>query len=314
MSLSFIDIFCGAGGSSSGLTAAGYHLALGANHWARAIETHAANFPNADHLCADISNYDWRRMPRADVLWASPICTEISPAGGKKRRKNKSQMEMFEEFADLPDAAFERTRATAWCVIRATEVWRFSAVLVENVVEFCTDWELFDIWLAAMGKLGYDHQIVCASSAHVGGAGNLPAPQWRDRLYVVFLKKGVTMPDLSPRPLAWCQECGEMVEARQTWRRTAQTVCGWKVGKYGKQYDYTCPHTTRRHTSFYVEPFVRPAASVIDLGVGPSGGWLELAVCGVGWSGGWSLSTVRAGVRGGGDDGFVAGRAGSAGG
>ena len=27
-------------------------LVLGANHWAKAIETHALNFPNADHLIA----------------------------------------------------------------------------------------------------------------------------------------------------------------------------------------------------------------------------------------------------------------------
>ena len=45
MSLTFTDIFCGAGGSSSGLTAAGFELRLAANHWARAIETHASNFP-----------------------------------------------------------------------------------------------------------------------------------------------------------------------------------------------------------------------------------------------------------------------------
>ncbi|HEX3649759.1 MAG TPA: DNA cytosine methyltransferase, partial [Pseudonocardiaceae bacterium] len=45
--LTFTDIFCGAGGSSIGLTAAGFELRLAANHWARAIETHAANFHDA---------------------------------------------------------------------------------------------------------------------------------------------------------------------------------------------------------------------------------------------------------------------------
>ena len=47
MSLDFTDIFCGAGGSSIGLVAAGLELKLAANHWDRAIETHSANFRDA---------------------------------------------------------------------------------------------------------------------------------------------------------------------------------------------------------------------------------------------------------------------------
>src|SRR5207248_2809483 len=87
MSLTFTDLFCGAGGSSTGLVAAGLELRLAANHSPVAIETHAANHPDADHLCADIDHYDMRRLPRTDVLWASPICTELSPAGGRRRKK-----------------------------------------------------------------------------------------------------------------------------------------------------------------------------------------------------------------------------------
>ena len=58
MSLTYTDIFCGAGGSSAGLRGAGLELRLAANHWARAIETHSANFVDADHLhlVADVSN------------------------------------------------------------------------------------------------------------------------------------------------------------------------------------------------------------------------------------------------------------------
>jgi hypothetical protein len=96
MGLTFTDIFCGAGGSSIGLTAAGLELTLAANHWQRAIETHAANFRDAEHLCADVNNYDMRRLPKTDVLWASPICTEISPAGGRKRRHTQGQLDLLD--------------------------------------------------------------------------------------------------------------------------------------------------------------------------------------------------------------------------
>src|SRR5271166_1337211 len=64
--VTYTDIFCGFGGSSIGLENAGMTLVLGANHWAKAIETHALNLPNADPLIADVSNYDMRRMPHTD--------------------------------------------------------------------------------------------------------------------------------------------------------------------------------------------------------------------------------------------------------
>jgi DNA (cytosine-5)-methyltransferase 1 len=251
--LTFTDIFCGAGGSSTGLVAAGYELKLAANHWARAIETHAANHRDADHLCADINNYDMRRLPTTDVLWASPICTEISPAGGRKR--TKGQLTLMEDGA-VPSAAWARTRATAYDVIRATEVHRYKAVLCENVVEFAVDWELFAWWRTGMEMLGYNSQVVSVSSAHVGGKDNVYAPQWRDRIYVVFTRHGIPLPDLKPTPLAWCQDCGQDVNAIQSWRN------GRKIGKYKQQYDYRCPRSQCRHS--IVEPYVRAASDIID--------------------------------------------------
>ncbi|MCV2461978.1 DNA cytosine methyltransferase [Streptomyces sp. ICN988] len=255
MSLTFTDLFCGAGGSSTGLVAAGLELRLAANHWQRAVETHAANHRNADHLCADINNYDMRRLPRTDILWASPICTEISPAGGRRRTHGQLSFDL-EEHGRVDDAGWERTRATAYDVIRATEVHRYKAVLCENVLEFAVDWELFNWWRKGMEMLGYRSQIVSVSSAHIGGTGNLPAPQWRDRIYIVFTRTDIPQPDLAPTPLAYCTECETDVAAVQSWRN------GRRVGKYKQQYDYRCPNSACRHA--LVEPYVRPAASVID--------------------------------------------------
>jgi DNA (cytosine-5)-methyltransferase 1 len=256
MSITYTDIFCGAGGSSIGLTEAGFELKLAANHWARAIETHSANFPHAEHLTADVSNYDMRRLPHTDVLWASPICTEISPAGGRSRRP-KGQLDLLEEYGHVPKAGMERTRATFHDVIRAVEVHRYKAVIVENVTE-AADWELFDWWLSGMLLLGYEVQFVSVSSAHIGGEDNPYAPQWRDRLYMVFTRKGIPLPDVSPRPLAWCQACEQVVESFQAWKKPGVR----KIGKYGRQYVYCCPRTECGHT--IAEPFVLPAAAAID--------------------------------------------------
>ncbi len=262
--LTYTDIFCGAGGSSIGLTAAGMELRLAANHWAQAIETHSTNFPDADHLCADVNNYDMRRLPRTDVLWASPICTEMSPAGGNaKPRTAGGQLDLLDE-GPVEQAGYERTRATFHDVIRATEVHRYQAVLVENVVEVAFKWELFDWWCDGMRQLGYEMQTVCVSAAHIGGDDNRHAPQWRDRLYLVFTRKGAPLPDVTPRPLAWCPACGVDVEAVQSWRNDRRR----KIGKYRQQYDYRCPRVECRHA--IVEPYVAPAASAID--------WSDLGV------------------------------------
>ncbi|MGH8880230.1 MAG: DNA cytosine methyltransferase, partial [Stackebrandtia sp.] len=104
--------------------------------------------------------------------------------------------------------------------------------------------------------LGYTSQIISVSSAHVGGPYNPAAPQWRDRIYIVFTRQGMRQPDLAPQPRAWCTDCGTNVDAFQSWRN------GRQIGKYQQQYDYRCPNTTCRHA--IVEPYVRPAADIID--------------------------------------------------
>jgi DNA (cytosine-5)-methyltransferase 1 len=258
VSITFTDFFCGAGGSSIGLSEAGLTLKLAANHWQKAIDTHSANFRDADHLVADISNYDMRRIPKTDVLWASPECTWHSPAGGRKRLR--AQLDLFDDY--MPNDAGDRSRATMWDVVRAAEARQFKVVIVENVVEV-TAWPLFDVWLKGMETLGYSYQVLCVSSAHIGSPTNPYAPQWRDRIYFVFSAKGVKMPDVSPRPIAACPECGEVVRAVQSWKRADR-----RIGKYGQQYVYVCP--SDRHRVTVVEPFVSPAADAID--------WSDLGV------------------------------------
>lgn len=252
--LDYVDFFCGAGGSSLGLTGAGLNLVFAANHWTRAIETHSTNFPRAEHLCADVTHYDLRLMPRAHVGWFSPICTESSPAGGNSTPAAQEELELW---GPVAKEGMERTRATFHEVIRATELWQYEAVIVENVVEVATRWRLFDWWVAGMTALGYDVQFVSVSSAHIGGEGNPYAPQWRDRLYMIWTKKGAPMPDVEPRPLAWCETCDEDVNALQSWKKL-----GRRIGKYRQQYVYVCPNQACRHA--IVEPYVLPAAAAID--------------------------------------------------
>jgi DNA (cytosine-5)-methyltransferase 1 len=257
--LDFTDLFCGGGGSATGLVETGYILGLAMNHDPVSIRTHMANHPMAKHLCEDINAFDKRSLPRTRVLWGSPICTEISPSGGRKRTRGQVALDLDGSGEDgiAKQETFERTRATALDIIAATEVHRYDAVMCENVPEFVTDWELFDWWVNGFRVLRYNPQIVCASSAHLGGDDNPLAPQLRDRVYIVFTREGIPLPDLEVRPAAICPECGP-VQARQVWRNQKRR----KVGKWGVQYDYRCPNRACGH--LILDPTVRPVEDIID--------------------------------------------------
>lgn len=267
--LTFTDFLCGAGGSAIGLVASGYTLVLGINHWKIAVETHARNFRLAEHLCQDISAISKKALPRTHVLFAGIICTESSPAGGKRKKRGAIRPDHITidgEQYKVDEAGWEATRATAYDTLAAIEAQGYLAVLIENVLEFATDWPLFLWWLQAAKLLGYNHHIVSANSAHIWDDENPPAPQWRDRIYILLLREGFTMPveELEPRPLAYCFDCREQVHARQTWKNTPFTRKHGRIGKYGVQYYYTCPNTSRRHTNPIVEPYILPAISAID--------------------------------------------------
>jgi DNA (cytosine-5)-methyltransferase 1 len=243
------DIFCGAGGSSQGAINSGCEVRMAMNHWPLAVETHSTNFPRTDHDCADISGSDPRRYPSTDILVASPECTNHSLSKGKKR-KNLGQLDLFNP--QIVNPGEERSRCTMWDVVRFSECHSYNLVIVENVVEV-KYWELFDAWLTAMQTLGYDHEEVYFNSMFAP-----PTPQSRDRLYVVFWKKGNRKPDLNITPLAYCAEHGE-IEAIQVWKNHYK-----RWGRYGKrnQYLYHCPQCAA-----VVEPYYTPAHTAIDWGL-----------------------------------------------
>lgn len=252
--LTLTDLFCGAGGSSTGAIAVpGVSVRIASNHWDLAVETHNTNHPDADHLCADLSQISPRFFPRTDILWASPECTNHSVAKGRKRAG--AQPDLFDEV--LPDAAAERSRATMWDVPRFAEHHRYSAVIVENVVD-AWHWEPFRAWLMAMDSLGYEHHVVFLNSMHAQTFGP-GAPQSRDRMYVVFWRKGNPLPDFVrvTSPAALCPECGE-VRARQVFKRHDRAP--W--GRYRSQYVFRCPNVKCRNQ--VLEPSFRPAAEIID--------------------------------------------------
>lgn len=161
MTIVAIDLFAGLGGFSTGAVMAGAHVVWAANHWARAVEIHQANHPNAIHVCQDLHQADWSKVPNHDVMLASPACQGHSRARGGNT-----------------DAASDVSRSTAWAVVSAAEIKRPRVVLVENVPEF-VKWSLFPSWLSAMNALGYHVEPHVVDSADHG------VPQNRERLFLL---------------------------------------------------------------------------------------------------------------------------------
>jgi len=211
--------------SSIGAELAGAELRLGLNHWRKAIETHSTNFPHADHDCADIGALTTARIrsyPDSDVLLASPECTNHSLAKGGRRIKPQAAS-LFEDGPSGDDEQ-ERSRATMWDVPRFAEAKLlkgkpYQAIVLENVVDAYKwgaddDGGLFASWRMAMSNLGYESEIVWLNSMFAP-----PTPQSRDRMYVVFWRKGNRRPNLKVEPSSWCPSCERVVDGRQAWKR-----------------------------------------------------------------------------------------------
>ncbi|WP_184889034.1 DNA cytosine methyltransferase [Sphaerisporangium siamense] len=258
-----MDWFCGAGGSSQGAHAVpGVTVALAANHWAKAIESHAANFPETDHWKGDIREAPVHRWPVADIFWASPECPQWSNARGKKRDFATSLQDSL--FGVETDEEAERSRALMEEVpayLRGVQD-RGGLVLagvVENVVDVRA-WDQWDRWLGEIKKLGYRTRVVAMNSMHAHTTRTPIAPQSRDRLYVAYWHRSLGRdPDWDKwlRPQAWCPTCEQVVRAVQVFK-----TLGADMGRYRQQYIYRCPRAACRNA--VVEPHVLPAAAAID--------------------------------------------------
>ena len=167
------DLFCGAGGSSTGaqraITKMGGTMELVAvNHWSIAIETHQLNHPNARHYVHDLESADPETLVpegRLDLLMASPECRFFSRARGGKPIHDQGRM-------------------NPWAVQRWLTAINIRCVLIENVPEFIR-WgplddegkpikkragEYFEAWVRALRSLGYDLEWQFINAADYGEA------------------------------------------------------------------------------------------------------------------------------------------------
>lgn len=252
--LTMTDMFCGAGGSSTGaIQVPGVQVAIAANHWQLAINVHNLNHPTTDHAAKDLHQEDPRFFPTTDLAWMSPECTKWSQG-------NSAQLPAIEEglFEDpLSSEAAHRSRLLMFDCLKFIEYHRYRAVIIENVVDIATQSKYrlaWYEWRQQLRALGYKFRVVSLNSMHAQTYG-APAPQSRDRIYIVAWREGENAPDLDRilRPRAYCPKCDQIVRGTQSWKN------GKTVGRYRQSYLYT-----HARCGTVVEPGWLPAAAAID--------------------------------------------------
>lgn len=202
--LLYIDLFCGAGGTSTGVESAKWNgekcakVIACVNHDANAIASHAANHPEALHFTEDIRTLELGPMvehlkrkrkeyPSAPVvLWASLECTNFSKAKGGQPRDADS-------------------RTLAEHLFRYIEAICPDYIQIENVEEFMC-WGDMDEngkpiskekgkcyvrWCNKVRSYGYDFDYRILNAADYGAYTS------RKRFFGIFARHG--MPIVFPR-------------------------------------------------------------------------------------------------------------------
>lgn len=218
MNLLYIDLFCGAGGVTTGISQVpGVHVVACVNHDADAIASHAANHPRTLHYTEDIRTLDTApmvsrletmraRYPWAKtVLWASCECTNFSRAKGGKPRD--------------PDS-----RSLAEHLYRYIDALEPDYIQIENVTEFL-EWgplieqdcqlmpdpdrkgDSFREWFSHIEGMGYKGGWRIFNSADFGAYTS------RTRLFIQFARTGFALewPKPTHRRENW-KACREVLD------------------------------------------------------------------------------------------------------
>ena len=216
-----VDLFCGAGGSSTGARKAieeelgGRMILRAINHWNIAVQTHAANHPDAMHVVEDVNIVDPETVVPdryLDLLMASPECKFHSRARGGKPISDQGRM-------------------SAWAILNWLDKLDVQNILIENVPEF-VDWGPLDqnrkpdkakkglhfqTWFFAIQSLGYQAEWRMLNAADYGDATT------RVRFFLMARKDG--KPVRWPEPTHAKGDTG-MFPGRLPWRG-AREIINW---------------------------------------------------------------------------------------
>ena len=274
------DLFCGAGGSSTGAQRAIADLGgtmdlVAVNHWNVAIATHSANHPEALHVVEDVSLVKPQDVVPAGhlhLLMASPECTFFSRARGGK-------------------PVHDQGRMNPWVIHRWLTDIDVDHVLVENVPEF-TNWgpldedgrpikarqgEYFQAWFLTFQNLGYRAEWRMLNAADYGDATT------RTRFFLLANR--------GDRPVCWPEPTHAKMESPmfpglRPWRPAREIIDWGNLGrslfddpKYRKQ---PLAENTLKRIAKGLRRFGGPMAPLfvrlLDLGDEAAADWGDLPI------------------------------------
>jgi len=203
-----VDLFCGAGGVTTGFAEAQLNgnpfvkVIACINHDHKAIKSHWANHPEVIHFEEDIRTLElsglcdtveyWRRMyPNALViLWGSLECTNYSKAKGGQEKDADSRTLMYALYKHWTGEGYGKSS-----YVEGKSYIQYinpDYIMIENVEEFKTKNEDFDEWCNEINTFGYRNEWTMLNSANFGAYTS------RDRLFGCFAKDG--LPIVFPQP------------------------------------------------------------------------------------------------------------------
>ena len=184
--LNVIDLFCGCGGMTKGLTDAGLNIIAGIDIWDKAIESYKKNF---DHtaVCADLTklppeefnNLYNKNNDICDILVGGPPCQGFSIAG--KRDKKDPRNSLFMEY------------------VKYLDYFTPKAFIMENVIGILSmktgnNESVIDI---IMENLSVNYNcIICKLYA-----SDFEVPQNRRRTIIMGIRKDLNIIPAEPRPI-----------------------------------------------------------------------------------------------------------------
>lgn len=221
-----VDLFCGAGGTSTGLAAACKELGaqvelIAVNHWTIAVETHKKNHPWATHYCEAIERIDPRKVVpsgRLKLLVASPECTHHAKARGARPMNDQS-------------------RAQCWHILKWAQELYVENILVENVEEFIDygplgadgrpmkskKGETFRAFIQALESMDYRVEYKVLNSADFGDATT------RKRLFILCRRPSHKKIYWPPPSHTKSPEAGELFEKNLKPWVPAKKIIDWTI-------------------------------------------------------------------------------------
>jgi DNA (cytosine-5)-methyltransferase 1 len=184
--LNVLDLFCGCGGMSKGLTDAGLNIIAGIDYWDKAIESYSKNF---DHqgICADLTKLTPELFNKTynkeniniDVIVGGPPCQGFSIAG--KRDTKDPRNSLFMEY------------------VKYLNYFKPKAFIMENVIgilsmKFNSNQKVIDI---IMEQLNVNYNCIIMKLY----ASDFEVPQNRRRTIIIGIRKDLGIIPTEPTPV-----------------------------------------------------------------------------------------------------------------